>query len=274
MYFRKLFAFREIHMLNQVSIIGAGQVAQHLVAKFFSLGWSICSVYARNIEQAKKIAQPYQALGVDEMSMLQQFDDPQHLIIIAVSDQAITSVIQQLSTYIKTSLVVHTSGSTDMAVLAEYYPRVGVFYPLQTFSIGREIDWSKVPLLLETSKMSDGELLFNVAQQFSSHIYQYSSAQRFSLHLSAVIACNFSNLCYDFARQTMDMHRVDFQLLAPLMLETAHKAIKNHPKDVQTGPAKRHDDAILQRHQQALRDLGREDMAEFYAYMSRLIQNR
>ncbi len=168
-------------------------------------------------------------------------------------------------------LIVHTSGSTDIQVLAKVHARAGVFYPLQTFSLAREVNWQSTPLFVEVSQANDLVQLSELANSLSSRVYTYTSAQRLSLHLAAVFACNFSNYCYDMAKQIVDAKQVDFSLLYPLILETAHKAVQHDPKQMQTGPAMRGDQNILNMHQQMLNDAKREDLKNVYNLMSQQI---
>lgn len=258
----------------QVSIIGTGQVAHHLAWRLHQVGINIAYIYGRQLDKAQLLAEQVQACAIDDLSQLKYIDTVEHLIIIAVSDSAIESIMQQLAPHLAYALVVHTSGSTHIDVLKQHYARVGVLYPLQTFSLGREIDWQTTPLLLETTNDNDKTLLHDMAQKMSAVVYDYDSQQRFALHLSAVIACNFSNLCYDLAKQVLDSQAVDYQLLLPLILETAQKASQFEPQQVQTGPAKRGDTAILQRHQMMLKQLQRDDIAQLYAMMSEMIMQR
>ncbi len=196
------------------------------------------------------------------------------LLIIAVKDQAIAQVAEQLPEQLANVLLVHTSGSTDLNVLQKFHERCGVLYPLQTFSFEKSVDWSQVPLLIETHQSQDLYSLQDLAQQLSQRVYVYSSAQRLSLHLAAVFACNFSNYCYDMAKQVVDGASVDFSLLYPLILETADKATQFNPKDVQTGPALRQDQQILQMHQELLQKQQHGDLVEIYQKMSNAIQHR
>ena len=181
---------------------------------------------------------------------------------------------EQLPEQLANVLLVHTSGSTDLNVLQKFHERCGVLYPLQTFSFEKSVDWSQVPLLIETHQSQDLYSLQDLAQQLSQRVYVYSSAQRLSLHLAAVFACNFSNYCYDMAKQVVDGASVDFSLLYPLILETADKATQFNPKDVQTGPALRQDQQILQMHQELLQKQQHGDLVEIYQKMSNAIQHR
>ena len=251
----------------RISFIGAGRVAHHLAA-VLSQNHQIVQIYSRTLEHAQALASQVAAKATANMAELEPDVD---LVIIAVSDQAIAEVIQQLYAQFTDVLIVHTSGSTDIQVLAEVHARAGVFYPLQTFSLAREVDWQATPLFVEAVQPQDQAQLIQLANSLSSHVYAYTSAQRLSLHLAAVFACNFSNYCYDMAKQIVDAKQVDFSLLYPLILETAHKAVQHEPKQMQTGPAMRGDQNILNMHQQMLEDAKREDLKKVYNLMSQQI---
>ncbi|WP_174559423.1 Rossmann-like and DUF2520 domain-containing protein [Acinetobacter bouvetii] len=251
----------------RISFIGAGRVAHHLAA-VLSQQHQIVQIYSRTLAHAQTLAQQTGATAISKMMELHPDID---LVIIAVSDQAIASVIAELHQQLPEVLVVHTSGSTDIEILTQVHARAGVFYPLQTFSLDREIAWVETPLFVEAKSEQDLALLTELAHQLSHRVYSYSSAQRLSLHLAAVFACNFSNYCYDMAKQIVDAQQVDFSLLYPLIVETANKAVQHDPKQMQTGPAMRGDQNILNMHQQMLDDAQREDLKEIYHLMSQQI---
>ena len=243
----------------------------HHLAKALMSDHQIVNIYSRSFDKATDLAQAVDAKAVSHFSQLSADVD---LVIIAVSDQSISSVISALTEYLPNVLIVHTSGSTSLSVLSTQHTRAGVFYPLQTFSLEREIDWSNTPLFVEAAEQTDLQLLQRLAESLSQRVYRYSSAQRLSLHLAAVFACNFSNYCYDMAKQVVDAEQVDFSLLYPLILETAQKATQNDPKQMQTGPAMRQDQNILQMHQQMLEQAQRADLAEVYTLLSQQISQR
>lgn len=248
----------------RISIVGAGRVATHL-AKRLSQQHELVQVYSPTFLHAQQLAKQVQAEAVQHRQDLVAEID---LLIIAVSDQAIESCIQQLATQFNETLIVHTSGSTHLDVLSQYYANVGVFYPLQTFSLEREVDWSITPLFVEAARPQELQCLEEIANQLSQRVYVYNSKQRLSLHLAAVFACNFSNYCYDIAAQIVAAEQVDFSLLYPLIIETAHKATQNQPKQMQTGPAMRNDHNILNLHQQMLEQQHRPDLQAVYRLMS------
>lgn len=254
----------------RITLIGAGRVATHL-AKVLQLQHQIVQIFSRDLQRAETLADQVNAQAITE---LQQLDPQTDLVIIAVSDQAISSVIQAITQYLPDNLIVHTSGSTDLAILEQRHPRAGVLYPLQTFSFERAVNWSETPLFVEAVQAQDLTLLTDLANSLSQRVYQYSSTQRLTLHLAAVFACNFSNYCYDMAKQVVDAEQVDFSLLYPLILETANKATTNNPKEMQTGPAMRGDQNILNMHRQLLVDSNRTDLQDIYRLMSESILKR
>ncbi|MDR0236043.1 DUF2520 domain-containing protein [Acinetobacter sp.] len=253
-----------------ISIIGSGRVATHL-AQALSSQHHIVQIYSRHLVHAETLATQVNAQAIDQIT---QIDPKIDLLIIAVSDQAIEQVIQSIALQLKDVLIVHTSGSTDLNVLTEYHLKSGVFYPLQTFSFERKVDWNNTPLFIEAALAEDLTILNALADSLSNRIYHYTSAQRLSLHLAAVFACNFSNYCYDMAKQVVDAQHVDFSLLHPLILETAHKATLNDPETMQTGPAMRGDMNILKMHQLMLEQQDRADLSHVYGMLSLQIQKK
>lgn len=254
----------------RISLIGAGRVAHHL-AHALVQQHQIINIYSRSLHKAEVLAEQVKAHAVAQLKDLQIDVD---VILIAVSDQAIASVVQQLTAYVPNVLLAHTSGSTHIDVIQQQHVRAGVFYPLQTFSIEREIDWQNTPLFIEAQLEQDLQRLQQLAAALSQRIYCYSSAQRLSLHLAAVFACNFSNYCYDIAKQVVDAQAVDFSLLYPLIEATAKKALQADPKMMQTGPAMRGDKNIIQMHQNLLAEQQRPDLEQVYGLFSQQILNR
>ena len=254
----------------RISFIGSGRVAHHL-AKQLSKQHQIVQIYSRDLTHAQKLAEQCHAQAIQNYS---QFDHNIDLLMIAISDQAIAEVIVNMGRYFENVLIVHTSGSTHLNVLSQQHARSGVFYPLQTFSLERDIDWSNTPLFVEATQVDDLQILVALANSLSNRVYTYDSAQRLSLHLAAVFACNFSNYCYDMAKQVVDAEQVDFSLLYPLILETANKATLNNPKTMQTGPAMRGDQNILNMHMKMLAEAGRGDLKQVYEILSQGIQTR
>lgn len=248
----------------KISLIGSGRVAFHLAQALLAQGHNIVQVYARDFDKTQKFAEKIQAKACQS---LQQFQ-PVDLIILAVSDSAIAELVKQVHELFPETLMVHTSGSTNIEVISHVHEKAGVFYPLQTFSFERDVDWSATPLFVEALADVDQKLLSDLANSLSNRVYQYTSKQRLTLHLAAVFACNFSNYCFDMAKQIVDAEQVDFSLLYPLIVETAKKTTENDPMQMQTGPAVRGDQNILAMHQDLLAQTNRDDLKEVYQLLS------
>lgn len=232
----------------KISLIGSGNVATHLACALYDLNHQIVQVYSPNCQNAQLLAQRVKAQPIDQLKKLQ----PADLYLIAVKDSAIGEVAKQLANLNIDGLVVHTSGSTALDAIKHSSPYYGVFYPLQTFSKGKAVDFAQVPLLLEGSHAEVLQQLDILARQLSPQVYHYSTQQRRSLHLAAVIACNFSNYLYSVADGYLTGQGVEFDLLKPLILETAAKVQEHAPLEMQTGPAVRQDQGILDMHRHML----------------------
>jgi predicted short-subunit dehydrogenase-like oxidoreductase (DUF2520 family) len=189
------------------------------------------------------------------------------LYIIAVSDNAIAEVAEKLP--FKNRLIVHTSGSIALDALGKNN-RNGIFYPLQTFSKNKPIAFTTIPICLEAEAQSDYELLHKVAQSISNAVFKMDSEQRKSLHVAAVFVCNFVNHLYQIGNELCDAHQVPFEILKPLIKETAEKIQNHSPKTAQTGPASRNDTTTIAAHQSFLNDANQKNI---YKLLTESIQN-
>ena len=88
----------------------------------------------------------------------------------------------------------------------------------------------------------------------TTKIYQLSSEDRKYLHLSAVFACNFVNHCYAVSYDILKKHGIPFDVMLPLIDETARKVHVLTPQEAQTGPAVRYDQNVIRAQSSLLRD--------------------
>lgn len=246
----------------QINIIGSGNVAQHLIKAFSaSKIVEIKQVFSRKTEAVHHL--------VDFDKIVTDYNDLQtaDLHIIAVSDNAITEVSDQFP--FNNQLVVHTSGTSPIDVLNEKNRR-GVFYPLQTFSKNKEIDYSVIPFCLEAENTADFKLLETIAKSISTAVYSISSDQRKALHVAAVFASNFTNHLYHLGQEICEENQLPFAILRPLIQETADKINTLDPADAQTGPAIRHDSNTIDAHLAFLQD---ENKKNIYKILTQSIQH-
>ena len=227
----------------RVTLVGSGNVATHLGAALKNAGHQIIQVWSRDLQNAALLAYHIKAEPIDDLCAIHADTD---LIIIAVKDDA----VEQVASFIplKNVLVVHTCGAVSMQTLEKYFDTCGVFYPLQTFSKSRELDFSAVPLCIESTGKNSMDVLFDLGKTISMHLSYVDSNQRKTLHLAAAFACNFPNYLYAVAADLLREKQLDFNLLKPLILETALKVQEFLPAEVQTGPAVRGDKQTMSTH--------------------------
>lgn len=246
----------------KVSLIGSGNVAQHLLSAFNkSDAVEVIQIFSRKTETVSHL------ISLDKITA--NFDDLKgaDIYIIAVSDDAIAEVSAQLP--FQNRLVVHTSGSTPMESLSDNN-RKGVFYPLQTFTKGKEVGFKNIPICIESQSENDYNLLKKVAEALSEKVFSINSLQRRSLHVSAVFVNNFTNHLYKIGSDICEERQIPFEILRPLIKETADKILSLSPNEAQTGPAKRNDQATIQSHLDFLSD---ENHKSIYKLLTQSIQD-
>lgn len=247
-----------------IVLLGSGNVATHLGRALVGAGHRIRQVYSRTEPHARALAE---VLGAEAATDLARIDKRADAYIIAVKDDAIDAVAAQLEGV--QGMVVHTAGSVDMTVLASHATVYGVLYPLQTFSKAKAVDFSNVPLAVEASQQAVLKRLEALAGSLSDRVFRCDSKQRLSLHVAAVFACNFTNHFYAIAADVLNKHGLDFDLIRPLILETAQKVMAHLPKDVQTGPAVRNDVRTMGKHVELL--VSDPELERFYRLFSKRI---
>ena len=246
----------------KLTLIGSGNVAQHLLSAFNkNPDIEIVQVFSRKLELVSDL------IPIDKI--VKNFDDliEADVYIIAVSDDAIAEVSAKLP--FKNHLVVHTSGSASMENLNDNN-RKGVFYPLQTFTKGKEIDFKSIPICIESKFNDDYNVLKKVADSISDKVFTINSEQRRSLHVSAVFVNNFVNHLYSIGNAICDEHQVPFGILQPLIRETADKIMSLSPNEAQTGPAKRNDKTTIEAHLDFLSDQNHKNI---YKLLTQSIQD-
>jgi predicted short-subunit dehydrogenase-like oxidoreductase (DUF2520 family) len=246
------------HMIK-VILLGSGNVATHLFQAFSKASEvEVVQVFSRTI--SKDFPESIQTSNVEQISEAD-------IYIICVSDNAIASVSNQLQ--FENRLVVHTSGSTDFNVLNVKNKR-GVFYPLQTFSKNKAVNFKEIPICLETENPFDYATLEKLANSISKSVNKIDGKQRKALHVSAVFVCNFTNHLYQIGNEICTANNIPFSILQPLIEETAQKIKSLSPQEAQTGPAVRHDTKTIEKH---IDFLTNENQKEIYKILTKSIQN-
>ncbi|CAL66780.1 Rossmann-like and DUF2520 domain-containing protein [Christiangramia forsetii] len=244
----------------KVIIIGAGNVATHLYKSFTKTKQlDIIQVFNRDIDHLDFVDNA--SKKVSDISKLKEAD----LYLIAIKDEAIEEITEKLDT--KNGIVVHTSGSQPLQILSKF-KNSGVFYPLQTFSKIKPVNFKEIPLCLEANSEENLEYLKNIASLISDKIFEVNSEQRKALHVSAVFVNNFSNHLFTLAADFCKKEELPFDILRPLIKETVDKLETLDPYSAQTGPALRNDKKTISAHLEMLD----EDRKKIYTLLTESIQ--
>ena len=243
-------------------LLGSGNVATHFYnALRLSPEVTIIQTYNRKKIKLHSSQSPDEI--TDQLNHLVEAD----VYLLAISDEAIERISAQLP--FTNKLVLHTSGGIAMKSLAPANRR-GVLYPLQSFSKHKEMEYENIPICVEAEYVKDLSILQKIAQEISSEVYEISSEQRTYLHIAAVFVNNFSNHLFTIGKNICDTHHIPFEILSPLIVETAEKAIQLSPEKAQTGPASRGDSKTIIKH---LEHLQNESYKKIYTLITNEIQS-
>ncbi|MCO6490140.1 MAG: DUF2520 domain-containing protein [Phaeodactylibacter sp.] len=231
---------------QSITLIGAGNLGYHLGRRLHASGAEIRQVFSREAAKAQELAR---ATGALPVSRLEEVKSGAGLYILAVSDGAIAQAAATLQQHLPAnSAVVHTSGATPSTVLAPYFPKYGIFYPLQTFSRSREPDFTTIPICVYSPDEQLEQKLLSLGKQISHSVHCIDDEQRAILHVAAVFVNNFTNHLLHIGHDILEEEKLPFELLLPLIRETVDKIETNRPADMQTGPARRNDQETIKRH--------------------------
>lgn len=250
----------------RIVFIGSGNVATHLAKALSDAGNKIVQIYSRTLGNAQSLAENFSADFTDN---IQDIDPSADIYIFSVKDDVIAELLSKMPH--ARAIWIHTAGSVPMDIFSTFTENYGVIYPLQTFSKKRKINFSEVPVFIEGSSDSVCSIVENLAKSISQNVRFLSGEKRRHLHLAAVFACNFTNHMYVLAEEIIGKENIPFDVLNPLIKETATKATEISPKEAQTGPAVRFDEQVMAKHLQLIDD---EQIKEIYKLLSKSIHKR
>lgn len=251
-------------MIQTITLIGAGNLATRIGEAFCNVGIEISQVYSRTEKSASELAA---RLNCPYTNIVSEINTSSDLILIAIKDDAILELLGQIN--VEDSFIAHTAGSVPMSFLTRYSSKCGIFYPLQTFSKSREIDFGEIPICIEANNLKELKFLEELGYKISKTVKEVNSDERGKLHLSAVFICNFVNHFYHIGHQILAYEGLGFDLLKPLIKETANKVMDLSPAEAQTGPAIRFDETIINKHLNMLE--GQVELRKIYSFVSESI---
>lgn len=244
----------------KIAILGSGNVAYHLAKMFNEKNIPISQIFGRNEKDLQEISEQFEIpFSTTELADAE-------LYFIAVNDDAVAAISKNIKN--QNSLVAHTSGSLPKEILEGNY-RKASFYPLQTFSKSKMLQYSEIPFFVEAENEADSQILENLALKISEKVMKSDYEKRKYIHLTAVFACNFVNHLFARAKEISDSQQIPFHYFLPLIKETTSKIEKIEPKLAQTGPAIRNDEKILQLHEALITE---EEHLKIYQVMNESIK--
>ena len=251
----------------EIVLIGAGNLATHLGKALHDNGLHVAQVYSRTEKSARPLAE---AIAAEPITALDQVTDCADLYLYAVKDDALPEVIRGVPS--QKGVHAHTAGSVPMSVFEGIREQYGVFYPLQTFSKKKPVDFRAIPVFLEANTPSGLALLHEVAARIADRSFDLDSRQRETLHVASVFACNFANHLWSIASDLLAEERLPFDVLMPLIGESVAKLNTLPPAKAQTGPAARGDRGVIARHLEHL--AAHPQWQELYRAMTELIRRK
>jgi len=228
----------------RISIAGSGNMATRLCYAFQDAGVDIVQLLSSS-DSGKRLSGFFEIERVENPAELKPVD----VVLLCIKDDALIS--EYLSQFPESLLLCHTSGSVSLDVFGKR-KHSGVFYPLQTLSKNREVEFNNIPVCLEAEDKNDLELLQILASKISNDVRIINSKLRKDIHLAAVFVSNFVNHLYNVSEDLLTEKNIDFDILRPLIMETAAKVQTISPTDAQTGPALRRDHKIIDKHLELL----------------------
>ena len=250
--------------MMKVTLIGAGNLATQLGKSLKKAGVIISQVYSRTEDSARTLGELLEAEWLTDIKALR---DEADIYIFSVKDSVLNELISEVCKSRGEKLFLHTAGSMPMSCFEGKALHYGVFYPMQTFSKAKDVDFERIPVFIEGNSIETEDVIKSLANKLSQRVIRLSSADRKYLHLAAVWACNFTNYCYTVASDILREHGIPFDVMLPLINETTEKIQKISPKEAQTGPAVREDRNVISKQLELMN--GKEDLQELYQMLSK-----
>lgn len=248
-------------MINlKITIIGRGNVGSHLYKAFTEAGVDCCLMDSRTLDvEVSEVSE----VSLNPLNLLNPLNP---IYIICVKDDVIGDVAARLKEKLgddaQHAIVIHTAGTKPMSLLQELFPNHGVFYPMQTFSKTKALEYKEIPVFLEASNAETMLVLKELAEKVFVNIKELSSAERKILHIAAVFSSNFTNHMVTLADVQLRTIGLDYTVMLPLIMEVTDKLFHLPPQQAQTGPAVRKDLSVVNEHIALIADAMTKDIYE------------
>lgn len=251
----------------RIVLIGAGNVGTQLGHALHGAGHQILQVFSRNSDHAQHLAGNISSIGINNLDAV---SIDAEVVLLAVHDDAIPEVFNQIRWRVPGTMIVHSAGSVPLDVFTGH-GQYGVIWPVQTLSKTHLLNMREIPLAIGGNTYESASIISKLAKSISDQVYHTNDTQRAYLHLAATFANNFSNHMYTLAQEITAVHDIPFEILKPLIHETAEKIERMSPSEAQTGAAIRNDKSTILRHLLMLKD--QKDLQEIYHLITQNIRS-
>ncbi|MES2628452.1 MAG: Rossmann-like and DUF2520 domain-containing protein [Bacteroidota bacterium] len=253
--------------IQSIVIIGSGNLASHLSQGFLTADKTVKAIVSRNPIAGRLLATKAKAAYVAKVEDCPADAD---LILLAVTDAAIEDVANRMPE--TDAIVVHISGSTNIQAVRRFKNH-GVFYPLQSFTKDKAVNFYEIPFLVEGNTPENNALLTDLGHALSTRVFSATTTDRKYLHLAAVFASNFTNALYEASKRILENNTsLPFELLLPLIKETAVRLKDLDPVHAQTGPAKRGEKHVISQQMELLKH--QRELTQIYDLITNLIEQQ
>ena len=237
----------------RIVVVGAGRVSRELAPAWQRAGHEILHVVSRTVQSAQSLGE---ALGCSWSTTLTEAAgalSDADAVVVAVTDGLISEINAAITDMVSPScLMVHVSGATPLDHLR---PPSAVVWPIRSFNPKADsVPLTNTPTVLEAS---DGEAMVlarTLASAWDAEVSEVSGTQRAAAHMAAAVADNFANHMIAEAQDLLEQRGLSKTLLRNLVLGLTQGGLQGDSRERQTGPARRGDEATLERHRALLPD--------------------
>ncbi len=237
-----------------ITIVGPGALGNALLQFFINHNYRIHSVWDRSsihfYDNSSKISDKKRS-----DTEIEEKDLGSTLILTVPDDQ-----IRLVSEYLSNSQVkwdhkrvIHCSGnlmSDECLALKNRGASVASMHPIQTFTRGDGAEkLENIYISLEGDKSLTSDLT-DMIKEMGAHPLNLNPEQKRSVHLAAVIACNYLVTLLSRSEQVLKDAELDVNLniLEPLISQTIVNIFKKGINDSLTGPIARGDITTVEQH--------------------------
>lgn len=229
-------------------LIGSGNMAWFLASRMQSGGHTCVGIWGRNAGATMALAREY---NLPLLQSLADIHDGPDACLLAVSDSAIEEVAAGLS--FNATVLIHHSGSAAAGILGKSLLQ-GIVWPVYSI-LKKEIPLHRnFPCVWEANTKNARRVVQEVCVAISGIQYEAALGQRQWMHLTAVMGNNFTNYLLGMCADICTQHQLPFNLLQPILQQTLDRINTAHPRDVQTGPARRNDLTTIRTQMDMLQD--------------------